>query len=241
MLGEVIAETDDAPVLLDVRNGYEWDVGHFKGASRPVQESFRETVETNVDDCVSGPLSGVDKKKPIMMYCTGGIRCDVYSTVLKQQGYDNVFTLEGGVQAYFDEYGDREDQRWDDHLFVFDSRLAMTPKGYPRRKPAPRLRRWSATAVKSAARRRRTGTARTSTATGCFWCARRASVSSVDFAAASAARRRTSAPRCSSPDDTSGTSTTPRARRCHARRAEVQGVSKGASVDERAAVWRLLK
>ena len=131
MLGEVIAETDDAPVLLDVRNGYEWDVGHFKGASRPVQESFRETVETNVDDCVSGPLSGVDKKKPIMMYCTGGIRCDVYSTVLKQQGYDNVFTLEGGVQAYFDEYGDREDQRWDDHLFVFDSRLAMTPKGLP--------------------------------------------------------------------------------------------------------------
>jgi predicted sulfurtransferase len=42
-----------------------------------------------------------------------------------------VFTLEGGVQAYFDEYGDREDQRWDDHLFVFDSRLAMTPKGLP--------------------------------------------------------------------------------------------------------------
>ena len=50
-------------------------------------------METNVDDCVSGPLSRVDKKKPIMMYCTGGIRCDVYSTVLKQQGYDNVFTL----------------------------------------------------------------------------------------------------------------------------------------------------
>ena len=130
MLGKVIERTTDAPVLLDVRNGYEWDVGHFKGAQRPVQESFRETVETNLDDVI-GPLSGVDKDKPIMMYCTGGIRCDVYSTVLKQQGYSNVFTLEGGVQAYFEEFGEREDQRWDDHLFVFDSRLAMTPGGLP--------------------------------------------------------------------------------------------------------------
>ena len=55
----------------------------------------------------------------------------MYSTVLKQQGYSNVFTLEGGVHAYFEEFGEREDQRWDDHLFVFDSRLAMTPGGLP--------------------------------------------------------------------------------------------------------------
>lgn len=129
-LGDVIEEKPGAPVLLDVRNGYEWDVGHFKGAERPVQESFRETVETNVEEG-KGPLAGVDKDRPIMMYCTGGIRCDVYSTVLKEQGYENVFTLEGGVQAYFDEFGKREDQRWDDHLFVFDSRLAMTPDGRP--------------------------------------------------------------------------------------------------------------
>jgi hypothetical protein len=106
----------------------------------------------------TGPLAGVDKTTPIMMYCTGGIRCDVYSTVLKEQGYAEVYTLEGGVQAYFDEYGgggergrtasesatesdasdastDAEDESpahlWDDHLFVFDSRLAMTPEGVP--------------------------------------------------------------------------------------------------------------
>ena len=120
----------DAPLLLDVRNGYEWDVGHFRGAERPVQESFRETVYTNVQDGL-GPLAGIDKSKPIMMYCTGGIRCDVYSTVLREQGYTNVMTLEGGVQAYFDEYGKRGDQLWDDHLFVFDSRLAMAPDGRP--------------------------------------------------------------------------------------------------------------
>ena len=151
------------PVLLDVRNGYEWDVGHFRGAARPVQESFRETVETNVEEG-AGPLAGVDKATPIMMYCTGGIRCDVYSTVLKEQGYAEVYTLEGGVQAYFDEYGKGDGEKgraasesatesdassdasdsdaadeekspaqhlWDDHLFVFDSRLAMTPEGVP--------------------------------------------------------------------------------------------------------------
>ena len=139
-MSDVLDEKPDAPLLLDVRNGYEWDVGHFRGAQRPVQESFRETVETNVAGSGSatdpngsnkGPLAGVDKSKPIMMYCTGGIRCDVYSTVLKEQGYENVFTLEGGVQAYFDAFGNKEDQKWDDQLFVFDSRLAMTPTGLP--------------------------------------------------------------------------------------------------------------
>ena len=146
-IGDVLAGKKDAPLLLDVRNGYEWDVGHFKGARRPVQESFRETVATNVDGVTGGnvsdgtthanaretvgPLAGVDKNKPIMMYCTGGIRCDVYSTVLKQQGYENVFTLEGGAQAYFEQYGTREDRAWNDQLFVFDSRLAMTPGGLP--------------------------------------------------------------------------------------------------------------
>ena len=135
-MNDVLDEKPDAPLLLDVRNGYEWDVGHFRGAARPVQESFRETVETNVadsatDEGTAGPLAGVDKSKPIMMYCTGGIRCDVYSTVLKEQGYENVFTLEGGVQAYFDAFGEKEDQKWDDQLFVFDSRLAMTPTGLP--------------------------------------------------------------------------------------------------------------
>jgi predicted sulfurtransferase len=59
-----------------------------------VQESFRETVVTNAEEGV-GPLAGVDKSRPIMMYCTGGIRCDVYSAVLREQGYDNLFTLEG--------------------------------------------------------------------------------------------------------------------------------------------------
>ena len=82
---KVNEKAEDAPLLLDVRNGYEWDVGRFRGAERPVQESFRETVYTNVQEGL-GPLANVEKDRPIMMYCTGGIRCDVYSTVLASKG-----------------------------------------------------------------------------------------------------------------------------------------------------------
>jgi predicted sulfurtransferase len=57
-----------------------------------------------------------------------GIRCDVYSAVLKEQGFTNLYTLRGGVQAYLDQYGS---DGWDGHLFVFDARLAMTTDKRP--------------------------------------------------------------------------------------------------------------
>ena len=60
--------------------------------------------------------------------CAAGIRCDVYSAVLKEQGFNNLYTLKGGVQAYLDECGS---DRWEGHLFVFDSRLAMTSDKRP--------------------------------------------------------------------------------------------------------------
>ena len=114
------------PVVLDVRNGYEWDAGRFAGAERPPVESFRETVEAY--SAPGGPLDGVPEDVPIMMYCTGGIRCDFYSAALRARGLKNkMFTLDGGVQAYLDACGPtkRPDSAWDGHLFVFDARLAM--------------------------------------------------------------------------------------------------------------------
>jgi predicted sulfurtransferase len=114
------------PVVIDVRNGYEWDAGRFAGAERPPVESFRETVEAY--SAPGGPLDGVPEDVPIMMYCTGGIRCDFYSAALRARGIKNkMFTLDGGVQAYLDACGptQRPDSAWDGHLFVFDARLAM--------------------------------------------------------------------------------------------------------------------
>ncbi|CAK9164331.1 unnamed protein product [Ilex paraguariensis] len=73
-------------VLLDVRNGYEWDVGHFRGAQRPDVGCFRSTSFglSKSEVIASDPLAGVDKERTdILMYCTGGIRCDVYSAILR--------------------------------------------------------------------------------------------------------------------------------------------------------------
>ncbi|KAI0528734.1 hypothetical protein KFK09_001276 [Dendrobium nobile] len=121
---------DRRSLLLDVRNGYEWDVGHFQGAERPEVDSFRHTSvglageETATFDL----LAGVDKENTdILMYCTGGIRCDVYSTVLRQRGFQNLYTLSGGVSHYLKSEGSAG---WVGNLFVFDSRLSLPPSTY---------------------------------------------------------------------------------------------------------------
>ncbi|CAH2037084.1 unnamed protein product [Thlaspi arvense] len=109
---------------------YEWDVGHFRGARRPEVDCFRNTSFGLSDEkeAPSDPLIDVDKEKTdILMYCTGGIRCDVYSTVLRQRGFKNLYTLKGGVSHYLEEEGTAE---WVGNLFVFDSRLSLPPAAY---------------------------------------------------------------------------------------------------------------
>ncbi|KAG5041847.1 hypothetical protein JHK85_014323 [Glycine max] len=117
-------------ILLDVRNGYEWDIGHFRGAQRPSVDCFRNTSFglSREEITASDPLSNVDKEKAnILMYCTGGIRCDVYSSILRQQGFQNLYTLKGGVSHYLKNEGPAE---WVGNLFVFDSRLSLPPSIY---------------------------------------------------------------------------------------------------------------
>ncbi|XP_040247300.1 rhodanese-like domain-containing protein 8, chloroplastic isoform X1 [Aegilops tauschii subsp. strangulata] len=114
-------------LLLDVRNDYEWDIGHFEGAKRPNVDCFRSTSfglsEQEMDS--TDPLHGVDKEKTdILMYCTGGIRCDVYSTILREKGFGNLYTLKGGVSNYLKSQGSAE---WVGNLFVFDDRLSLPP------------------------------------------------------------------------------------------------------------------
>mmetsp|Transcript_30452 Transcript_30452/g.72469 ORF Transcript_30452/g.72469 Transcript_30452/m.72469 type:complete len:476 (-) Transcript_30452:392-1819(-) len=110
-------------VVLDVRNDYEWDAGHFEGAARPVEGEFRETP-TGAE--APPHLRGVDKDTPVMMYCTGGIRCDVYSPYLRKQGFRKVFALEGGIANYLKQEGAA---KWKGSMFVFDDRLAIGPAG----------------------------------------------------------------------------------------------------------------
>ncbi|KAL8253361.1 hypothetical protein R6Q59_037054 [Mikania micrantha] len=124
---EKLSNLNKDVILLDVRNGYEWDVGHFRGAQRPNVDCFRSTSFglSESEDIASDPLANVDKENTeILMYCTGGIRCDVYSTILRQKGYKNLYTLKGGISHYLECEGPAE---WIGNLFVFDSRLSLPP------------------------------------------------------------------------------------------------------------------
>ncbi|KAH7550653.1 hypothetical protein JRO89_XS13G0238800 [Xanthoceras sorbifolium] len=126
------------PISMDLRIsngcsvslGYEWDIGHFHGARRPDVDCFRSTSFglSQREAIASDPLANVDKEKAdVLMYCTGGIRCDVYSTILRQRGFKNLYTLKGGVSHYLENEGTVE---WVGNLFVFDSRLSLPPSIY---------------------------------------------------------------------------------------------------------------
>ena len=115
----MISEAEEKKILvLDVRNDYEWDAGHFVGASRPNEEVFNETPVGDVPES----LKDLPRDAPVMMYCTGGIRCDVYSSFLKKKGFNNLYTLEGGIQNYLRTEGP---DHWRGSLYVFDGRMAI--------------------------------------------------------------------------------------------------------------------
>ena len=111
-------EKEENIILLDVRNDYEWDVGHFEGAPRPECLTFRDFPQEARDLAEKEDVS----KAKVMMYCTGGIRCEYYSALLKEEGFENVYQLDGGVVGYGMEEGR---SHWEGKLFTFDERLAM--------------------------------------------------------------------------------------------------------------------
>lgn len=111
-------ETQNDKILIDVRNEYEWKIGRFTGADLPPCETFREFTE--YADKLKEKIN--PQKTPVMMYCTGGIRCELYSAILKDKGFDEIYQLDGGVIGYGLEQGNKH---WDGKLFVFDDRMAV--------------------------------------------------------------------------------------------------------------------
>lgn len=111
-------EKDDGHVVLDIRNDYEWEVGRFDEAARPPCQTSRGFIEYAKE-----LKSQVDPKKtPVMMYCTGGIRCELFSAILKADGFEKVYQLDGGVINYGHQQGS---DHWVGKLFVFDDRMAV--------------------------------------------------------------------------------------------------------------------
>ena len=111
-------------VLFDVRNRYESEVGRFKGAITPAIENFRELPQVL-------PQYEALKDKTVLMYCTGGIRCEKASALFRQAGFSRVFQLEGGIVTYGERVGDAH---WEGDCFVFDKRM-MIPVGPSGEKP----------------------------------------------------------------------------------------------------------
>lgn len=111
-------EEEEDKVVLDIRNDYEWKLGHFEGAIAPPCETFKDFKE--YADQLKEKIDPQNTK--VLMYCTGGIRCEFFSALLKQNGIENVFQLQGGVIKYGAE---EKSKHWKGKLFVFDDRLAV--------------------------------------------------------------------------------------------------------------------
>lgn len=108
----------DDVVLVDTRNDYEYEVGTFKGAVNPNTKTFRELpqfVAENLDPA---------KHKKVAMFCTGGIRCEKSTAYLKEQGFEEVYHLEGGILKYLEDVPE-EDTLWEGECFVFDNRITV--------------------------------------------------------------------------------------------------------------------
>jgi UPF0176 protein len=111
--------SDPNTVVVDMRNHYESEVGHFEGAICPDVDTFREELHI-VEDILQH-----DKDKKVLMYCTGGIRCEKASAYMKHKGFENVYHLEGGIIKYArDAKANNLDIKFKGVNFVFDERLA---------------------------------------------------------------------------------------------------------------------
>ncbi|WP_276669056.1 rhodanese-related sulfurtransferase [Thalassolituus oleivorans] len=110
--------SDPDVILVDTRNDYEVGIGTFKGALDPNTKTFREFpqyVKENLDP---------QKHKKVAMFCTGGIRCEKSTAYLKEQGFDEVYHLEGGILKYLEEVP-KDETLWEGECFVFDNRVTV--------------------------------------------------------------------------------------------------------------------
>lgn len=109
---------DEEMVLVDVRNHFECELGTFRGAIDPMTTAFHE-----FPDVVRARREEWEDKK-IVMFCTGGIRCEKATSWMLDEGFEQVYQLEGGVLNYFEKIEDAQ-RDWSGELFVFDGRVAL--------------------------------------------------------------------------------------------------------------------
>jgi len=115
---ELVKERGDEVVFFDGRNAYEAKIGKFKNAIVPDVDTSRDFIR----EIESGKYDHI-KDKPVVTYCTGGIRCEILSAVMKKRGFNEVYQIDGGIVKYGERFGD--EANWEGSLYIFDDRMAM--------------------------------------------------------------------------------------------------------------------
>jgi UPF0176 protein len=120
---QVMKEDRDA-VIIDTRNWYEYQIGTFKGALNPDIEKFTDFPEYIENQ-------GISKDRKMLIFCTGGIRCEKGILELQRQGYENVYQLDGGILNYLAQF---PNDQYEGECFVFDHRVAVDQNLEPSKK-----------------------------------------------------------------------------------------------------------
>ena len=108
-------------LLIDTRNDYEYSIGSFKDSINPKTQKFRDFPKWLKDQ----DFTQSDKKnKKVAMFCTGGIRCEKASSLMKNEGFEKVYHLKGGILKYFESVS-KEKSLWSGECFVFDDRVSV--------------------------------------------------------------------------------------------------------------------
>ncbi|HET9411360.1 MAG TPA: rhodanese-related sulfurtransferase [Candidatus Saccharimonadales bacterium] len=115
---QLVQERGDEVVFFDGRNAYEAKVGKFKDAVVPETRTTRDFLNE-----LAGDKYAKIKDKPVVTYCTGGVRCEVLSALMKNRGFKEVYQIDGGIVKYGQKFGD--DGLWQGKLYVFDRRLVV--------------------------------------------------------------------------------------------------------------------
>jgi UPF0176 protein len=116
-VNELVEKRDDV-VFFDGRNAHEAAIGKFKNAVVPDTRTSRDFIR----ELESGKYDDL-KEKPIVTYCTGGIRCEILSSLMKNRGFKEVYQIDGGIVKYGESFGD--DGLWEGSLRVFDDRMTV--------------------------------------------------------------------------------------------------------------------
>lgn len=115
---ELLKERGEDVVFFDGRNKYEAKIGKFKNAVIPDTETSRDFIKE-----LDNPKYNDIKDKPVITYCTGGIRCEILSSLMKNRGFKEVYQIDGGIVKYGETY--KNDGEWEGKLHIFDDRMVM--------------------------------------------------------------------------------------------------------------------